>query len=383
MSEIISFNENTNIVALSVKKVVDHLLILYTNLIEKKIPFKNIPSVFLWGPPGVGKSDGVFELSSRLHELTGKRVNVTDIRLLLFSPVDLRGVPVPDETRMFTDWLKPRIFELDPSNDVINILFLDELTATPQSVQAAAYQITLNRQIGEHKLPDNTIIIAAGNRATDKSIAYNMPKALSNRLMHFEIAVDFDSWSDWAVNNAEVHPYVLGYLSFDNSKFYKDETDVKEVAYPTPRSWMFVSNLLNLMSDVDDIFELYPLISGCIGKETALSFLAYCKTYKDIPDVKDIAQGRHVDIPKTVDAIYAIVSAIVSFVSESVKKDPMKLSIDEINNICKFANRLPPDYRASLYKRLTDIKGFLQRLKQAPSFELWVKTNAKDIFGKV
>ena len=83
------------------------------------------------GPPGVGKSDGVREFADRLGTAADKRVNVTDVRLLLFSPVDLRGVPVADAQRRFTDWLMPRIFDMDASDDVINVLFLDELTAAP------------------------------------------------------------------------------------------------------------------------------------------------------------------------------------------------------------------------------------------------------------
>ena len=73
------------------------------------------------------------------------------------------------------------------------------------SVQAAAYQITLDKKIGEHKLPSNCIVIAAGNRVTDKSVAYQMPKALANRLLHMEIEADFTSWNSWAVN-AGIHP---------------------------------------------------------------------------------------------------------------------------------------------------------------------------------
>ena len=102
---------------------------------------------------------------------------------------------------------------MDPSDDIVNILFLDEISAAPQSVQAAAYQITLDRVVGEHKLPDNCIIIAAGNRVTDKSVSFKMPKALANRLCHFEIQSDFDSWRDWAVKNG-INQKVLGFISF-------------------------------------------------------------------------------------------------------------------------------------------------------------------------
>ena len=107
-------------------------------------------------------------------------------------------------------WLKPQIFQMNDSEDVVNILFLDEISAAPQSVQAAAYQITLDRVVGEHKLPENCIVIAAGNRVTDRSVAFKMPKALANRLMHFEVDGNFDSWKCNAhhVNNNGNFPTV-------------------------------------------------------------------------------------------------------------------------------------------------------------------------------
>ena len=154
---------NMNIPSVSVDEFVDEMMSVYIPVINAGIPVSNIPAAMLWGAPGVGKSAGIEELAEKLGRETGKRVDVTDVRLLLFSPVDLRGVPVADPERKFTDWLMPRIFDMDTSGDVINILFLDELTAAAPSVQAAAYQITLTRAVGEHKLPDNTIVMAAGN----------------------------------------------------------------------------------------------------------------------------------------------------------------------------------------------------------------------------
>lgn len=178
---------NMNIPSVSVDDFVEEMTRVYVPTIKAGYPINMIPAAMLWGPPGVGKSDGVREFADRLGTAADKRVNVTDVRLLLFSPVDLRGVPVADAQRRFTDWLMPRIFDMDASDDVINVLFLDELTAASPSVQTAAYQITLNRSVGEHRLPDNTIVIAAGNRTTDRSVAYRMPNALANRLMHFQM----------------------------------------------------------------------------------------------------------------------------------------------------------------------------------------------------
>ena len=223
------------IASINVNQMVTLLAKSYTSLIETGTPLKAFPSVMLWGPPGVGKSQGVREIAALLRKRTKKRVEITDVRLLLFNPVDLRGIPTANEDKTLAVWLKPKILQMNESSDVINILFLDEISAAPQSVQADAYQITLDRTVGEHKLPDNCIVMAAGNRVTDKSVAYNMPKALANRLCHLEIKGDPDAWHDWAVSHS-LHPYVVGYLEYNPVALMRFDPSSTDLAFPTPRA---------------------------------------------------------------------------------------------------------------------------------------------------
>lgn len=203
----------TNIPSMDVGKVIKELSDAYCKIINNKLPIRTLPSVMLWGAPGVGKSQAIRQLAKEIEENTGKRTIVTDVRLLLFNPIDLRGIPTANADKTLAVWLKPQIFQMDDSEDIVNILFLDEISAAPQSVQAAAYQITLDRVIGEHKLPENCIVIAAGNRTTDKSVAYKMPKALANRLLHIEVEGSFRSWKEWAIRNG-INNKVIGFLSF-------------------------------------------------------------------------------------------------------------------------------------------------------------------------
>lgn len=158
------YNLENGIIQLNVKDMVSMLSHSYSSVIAGGASLKDFPSIMLWGPPGVGKSQGIKQVAQRIQANTGKKVVLTDVRLLLFNPVDLRGIPTANEDKTLAVWLKPRIFQMDDSPDIVNILFLDEISAAPQSVQAAAYQITLDRTVGEHKLPDNCIVIAAGNR---------------------------------------------------------------------------------------------------------------------------------------------------------------------------------------------------------------------------
>ena len=161
-----------NMPILSVEDTIHHLSDAYCSVIRHGQSPKVLPSVMLWGPPGVGKSQAVRQIAKEIEASTGKEVAVTDVRLLLFNPIDLRGIPTANADKTLAVWLKPQIFQMSDREDLINILFLDEISAAPQSVQAAAYQITLDRVVGEHKLPDNCIVIAAGNRVTDKSVSF-------------------------------------------------------------------------------------------------------------------------------------------------------------------------------------------------------------------
>ena len=129
-------DNETNLTLLNVNQIVSLLSRAYIKLIKNGTPLKSFPSVMLWGPPGIGKSQGVREIAGNIQAKTGKKVSITDVRLLLFNPVDLRGIPTTNADKTLSVWLKPQIFQMDESEDVINILFLDEITAAPQSIRS-------------------------------------------------------------------------------------------------------------------------------------------------------------------------------------------------------------------------------------------------------
>ena len=378
IKEELKNEEMINIPSLSVKELINEMSALYNAVIQSGISFKEVPAAMLWGAPGVGKSEAVYQVAANLEKATGKRVSVTDVRLLLFSPVDLRGVPVADSERKFSDWLMPRIFDLDASKDCINILFLDELTAAPASVQAAAYQITLNRRVGEHTLPENTLVIAAGNRTTDHSVAYRMPNALANRLMHFQIEVSFDSWLEYALNNA-VNPYILGYLSYDSGKLLRTPQAAEIVAYPTPRSWMALSRVLNALEpkDEQDIRKLSTLIKANIGVGEGIEFINWCRVYKNLPDVKQIFSGEKVEYPRSADELYALIGALTSaFIDRVLSKN--KLSDIETDNVCRYVNGFIKEYTIIFYRNIL-LSEAGEALSQSEAFRIWLSKN-KDFY---
>ena len=341
-------NTNINIPAATVDGFIETLAKVYMAAIKMGISLKSIPTPFLWGPPGVGKSEGVRQLAGRIEKNTGKRVIVTDVRLLLFSPVDLRGAPVADKNREFTNWLRPKLFAMDESPDCVNILFLDELSAAPQSVQAAAYQICLDRTVGEHKLPDNCIVIAAGNRTTDRSVSYKMPKALCNRLMHMLIEPDYGAWKLWALNNG-IDSRIVGYLAFDNSRLCAE-----------PES-----------SVQGSVEQAHLLIASCVGVDTALGFEEWCKIYDDLPAVEEILAGRCRQYPKKHDALFALTSSL----SAALFQKKERLTDAEIHNVCAYALRFPPDFATTLFSDLNRDESIRLKLMSSRLFGDWLKRN--------
>lgn len=331
----------TNIPCLSVGELVDTISGGYARIIKQGMPLSTMPSIMLWSPPGVGKSQSVEEFAERLRKCTGKKVIVIDVRLLMFNPVDLRGIPTVNEDKTLAVWLKPKIFQMDDADDVINILFLDEISAAPPSVQAAAYQITLDRTVGEHKLPDNCIVIAAGNRTTDKSVSFKMPKALANRLMHIEVESNFDSWKAWAVKNA-INSKVIGFISFQRSRLMGFDATNDDLAFPTPRSWEMVSNILNFVEP--DMEKAFPLIAGLIGTGVATEFLTWCEVYNELPKIEDIFAGKCCVVPKSPGGLYAVESSMVAYAREHLR------NMSGIANSLQYAENFPPDYILILIK---------------------------------
>ena len=256
--------------------------------------------LFLWGPPGIGKSELVEGIANELNGL------MIDLRLGQMEPTDIRGIPFYNKDIGKMDWAPPVELpdEATASQYPIVVLFLDELNSAAPSVQSAAYQLILNRRIGKYKLPDNVVMVAAGNRESDKGVTYRMPTPLANRFIHQEMKVDFASWQEWAVNN-RIHKDVVGYLSFAKQDLYDFDAKSASRAFATPRSWTFVSQLLDDAGDDDTTMNL---IAGTVGEGLAVKFMAHKKVAGRMPNPADILSGKVKDLQvKEVSAMYSLV----------------------------------------------------------------------------
>jgi len=256
--------------------------------------------VFIWGPPGIGKSQVVRDMTAELGGL------MIDLRMSQLDPTDIRGIPFYNKELGKMDWAPP--IDL-PDQELADqypfiVLFLDEMNAAAPAVQAAGYQLILDRRVGKYVLPDNVVIVAAGNRESDKGVTYRMPSPLANRLLHLEMAPDFQTWQTWAVLNG-VHKDVVGYLSFAKNDLYDFDSRAASRAFATPRSWNFVSDILgDTTADTDTQFAL---IAGAIGDGLAVKFSAHRKTAGKMPNPTDILSGKVKTLAvKEISAMYSL-----------------------------------------------------------------------------
>jgi hypothetical protein len=257
--------------------------------------------LFLWGPPGIGKSELVAEIA---EELGGYMI---DLRLGQMEPTDIRGIPFYNKDSGKMDWAEPVDLPTAEfaSQYPIVVLFLDEMNSAAPSVQAAAYQLILNRRSGKYFLPDNVVMVAAGNRESDKGVTYRMPTPLANRFIHQEMRVDFASYQEWAVNN-NIHKDVVGYLTFAKQDLYDFDPKSASRAFATPRSWTFVSQILEDEDGDDD--TIMNLIAGTVGEGLAVKFMAHRKVAGRMPRPEDILSGKEKDLNvKEVSALYSLV----------------------------------------------------------------------------
>lgn len=304
--------------------------------------------VFIHGSPGIGKSYIVNDIAKK------NNLEIIDVRLSQLDAVDLRGVPSVANEK--TKWMPP-VFLPDDENSH-GILFLDELNSAPLSVQAAIYQLVLDRKIGEYTLPKGWRIVCAGNRLDDKGIVFKLPSPLINRMVHIVLEAKFEDFKTWGIENA-LHPFVLGFLGFrpdllSNSLPADSETNP---AFSTPRAWTMLSYILKATQDISLIS---PIVYGCVGYGAGIEFTSFVKVYKTLPNVEGILKGEVSDVPNEPSALYALCSAIIERYS----------SVDEAKNLFAYSKNLPVEFSVMLIKDLITKDENIAELEE---FDTWME----------
>jgi len=310
-------------------------------LVQEKVP------TFLWGAPGVGKSSIIKQIADE------NNLQFIDLRLALMDPTDLKGIPFYDKESHSALWAPPAFLPTEGEG----ILFLDELNSAPPSVQASAYQLILDRKVGEYELPSGWAIVSAGNREGDRGVTYRMPSPLANRFVHFEMEISIDDWRSWAYKNS-IDDKIIAYISYREEHLFTFDAKKDIKSFATPRSWEYVDSILK--SNIDNTL-LLDVISGAIGKDVAVSFLGFIKVMNRLPDIDAILECAEAKYSQEVDVLYALSIALVS----AVLKDETRL-----DNVLRYSLELKSEFAVMIVQELQR-EGVM--MEHSIIFKTWVK----------
>ena len=283
--------------------------------------------VMLWGAPGVGKSQMVAQIAQN------HGAPLIDIRLSQMEPSDLRGIPF--RAGELVEWAVPAMLPSAKRHGEQGILFLDEITSAPPSVSAAAYQLILDRRLGEYEVPQGWAIIAAGNRQGDRGVTYSMPAPLANRFSHYEVEVNLDDWVAWAYANG-IDERIIGFLRFRQDLLFDFDPSHNPVAFPSPRSWEFSHRALQKFDENHDL--LTGALQACVGNAAGIELRAFIDSLDQMPDLDAIINGDDVPAPKEIDLQYAVATALVG---RAIRARDSAEAARVHGNILNYASKFP------------------------------------------
>ena len=314
-------------------------------LIESQIP------VFVWGSPGIGKSSIIKQIA------IDKGLEFVDLRLSLLDPTDLKGIPFFDQENNEAVWASPNFLPKSPNSK--GILFLDEINTAPPSVQASAYQLVLDRKVGDYELPSGWSIVAAGNHESDRGVVYRMPPPLANRFVHLRMEVSFEDWKGWAYGMG-IDSTIIAFLQYDSEKLFDFDPSKNQKSFPTPRSWEYVDKILS--SGIEPIL-LMEIISGAVGSQSATAFMSFRKVMNRLPDIDKLLNGEEVEVEHDSQVLFALIAGVIT----NIKQNPNQNRID---NALKFSLTLPKEFSVMLVK---DMQQNRINIESSSVWEDWVE----------
>lgn len=303
---------------------------------------------FLWGAPGVGKSQIVAQLARKLD------IELLDVRAVLLDPVDLRGLPRIDGER--AQWCPPAF--LPTSGE--GILFLDELNAAPPLVQAACYQLILDRKVGEYELPDGWTVVAAGNRESDRAVTHRMPSALANRMVHLHFDADLDDWLAWATASG-IPSLLRAFLRFRPRLLHDFDPQRSEKAFPSPRTWEVVARI---MDAAPSEAVMHSMVAGAVGDGAATELSAYLQVCENLPDAAQVlANPDFTPVPEDPATLYALCESLASAASG-----------DTMPDMTRYAMRMPAEFGVLLMREAAkNDRGIVH----TAAFADWARANSE------
>lgn len=268
--------------------------------------------------PGIGKSSIVKQIAQDY------KLKLIDCRLSTMEPCDLQGLPwLHDGKAEFQPY---SFFPLEntPIPEGMNgfLLFLDEMNSASKATQSAAYRVILDREIGQHKLHEACFVVAAGNKMTDGAITTRLSTAMSSRVIHLNMEVNFEDWRDNFALPQKIDERIIAYLSMYPEKLMEFDPDKEDQTFASPRTWFFASQLIK--ANDGKINNITDLLAGAITGEQASAFVQFCKVYKNLLNIKDIVANPDADCPEDKAAQWAIVIHLSNAVDDSSMEPVLK-----------------------------------------------------------
>ncbi|MBB4078175.1 hypothetical protein GGR28_000776 [Lewinella aquimaris] len=272
--------------------------------------------VLLWGKPGVGKS-------SFIEGLANDRLRVTTLIASIHDPTDFSGLPFLENGQVryaVPEWVS----DFDQSPD--GILFLDELSTAPPSVQSALLRVVFERKVGFTPLPGGVRIVAAANPPDLMVGGWELSPPLRNRFVHLQWDIPeqlyirslTQGWEggqlprvsaeDHARRLAEWKIRVGGFLRLRPDALH-GSPDENRYGFATPRTWDFATALLCTcdllgyrLGDGQQQRVILDLVTGCLGEAAAIPLIEYLTNLR-LPDPEAVLAGTEtVDITSLDDA---------------------------------------------------------------------------------
>ncbi len=264
---------------------------------------------FLHGAPGIGKSSLIRDFAQ------AKGIDLQIVLLSQIEAADLRGLPALNHASQTTIWYRPEFLPTEGEG----ILFLDELTGAEPRLQVAAYQLILDRRIGEYRLPDGWWVVGAGNSPDDGAVAYDMGSALADRLVHFKVVAEPKEWIKWGQNH-DIAPEVLTFIQVkpDFLESNQMQQAAGQLIGPTPRSWERVSRVMGAEPSRD---AREFLVAGIVGEAAAAEFFHVVEELKDLPPMESLFDAVDDEkrllkmLPRTLSGLYGLTYSLAAYSS--------------------------------------------------------------------
>ena len=360
----------------------------FTKIVEMQFNERNFRPIFGLGKGGIGKTESIMDLAKKKL-----KIGYVDIRLLLYSETDLKGIPYPSADHTRTIWLQNDILPTVEKDGETGILVFDEITSCARSVRTAAYQLLNERRLGEYVLPDGWMVVCLGNGEEDGGDFQGMEGNFANRCSVFNVVPDVEAWKLWA-HASNVNPLVIGYVSWKPGDLHSyDPENETELLFASPRSWTAVSNILNVYDfDANDTI-LCSRLEANLGLRVGQQFIAFCK-YKDrtIDPRRIVVNGEKPEI-KEQEVLYITISSVIKIVGDRAVEELQKMGAVTQDTIVMMANALNwilslnKEYAVMGFKDLisynkTNIRSILmtpQFLQACPALPQFANQN-KEIF---